>query len=93
MAQIGLNLENSETYICFKNNEGIFVFNRMTDGAILLDVNEHQIATGLTGHANLELSGFSFGELCPQIDLVREMKAKIDSLNENEVETLNNILG
>ena len=91
MAQVNLNLSESETYICFKNSEGIFVFNKMTAGAILLDINEHQIATGFSGNAQLELSGFSFGELAPQIDIIRDMKNKIEGLNENEVQTINTL--
>lgn len=92
MAQVNLNLQESETYVCFRNKEGIFVFNQLKQGSASVEVNEHGIATSIAAVADLELSGFTFGELCPQIDLVREMKAKIEGLNENEVETLKNIL-
>lgn len=90
--EITLNLEESETYVCFKNSEGIFVFNRMKSGSITVVVNEHDIATGVAGHAELELSGFSFGELVPQIDIIRGMQSKISNLEPSEVEQINQIL-
>lgn len=90
--EIALNLEQSETYVCFKNSEGIFVFNRMKSGSVTLVVDEHDIATGIAGHAELELSGFSFGELAPQIDIIRGMTSKIANLEPSEVEQINQIL-
>lgn len=89
--EIALNLEQSETYVCFKNSEGIFVFNRMKSGSITLLVNEQDIATGIAGYSQLELSGFSFGELAPQIDIIRGMKSKISNLEPSEVEQINQI--
>lgn len=92
MAEVKLNLSQSETYVCFKNSEGIFVFNQMKEGEMTIDVNEHGIATSIKGNAQLELSGFSFGELAPQIDIIRGMKSKISNLEPQEVEQINQIL-
>lgn len=92
MAQVGLNLQESETFVCFRNKEGIFVFNKMVQGSATIQVNEHGIATSGAFVVDLELSGFSFGQLANNIDEVREMKAKIEGLNDNEVETINGIL-
>jgi hypothetical protein len=89
---VELNLQNEQVFVCFKNKEGILVFNRMMAGSVSVVVNEHDIAIGVAGHAELELSGFTFGELVDNIDDVREIKGKIESLSDNDFETIKHII-